>query len=169
MTLAKPRYVENAVCISVSSPKDIIDLNTTIKEMIEICRLNNGAGLAAPQVGIRQKFFIAFNSDREWRLFINPHYVPIGNEKYNTIEGCLTYGPGVHYLVQRYKKVQAIWQEIQNGILVDKTKILEDVFAQIFQHETDHCGNGNESGKTIAMIGKLVANDQERATSNFRI
>jgi peptide deformylase len=154
MVLAKPRYVENAVCVSISSPKDIVNLDNTIKDMIEICRLHNGVGLAAPQVGIRQRFFIAFSSDKEWKLFINPRYVPIGNEKYNTIEGCLTYGPEPHYLVQRYEKVQAIWQEIQNRILVDKTKVLEGVFAQIFQHETDHC-----DGVTTAMIGKLVKSD----------
>lgn len=157
MILAKPRYVENAVCVSISSSKDIVDLDNIIKEMKEICRLNNGVGLAAPQVGIRQRFFIAFSSDRDWKLFCNPHYVPIGKEKYDVIEGCLTYGPGVHYLVQRYKKIQAIWQEIQNGVLVDKTKVLEDVFAQIFQHETDHV-----NGVSIAMIGKRV--DKEVAT-----
>ena len=120
--------------------------------MIEICRLNKGVGLAAPQVGIMKRFFICHDINFAWKLFINPVYVG-DSSKYDTIEGCLTYGPNVHYTVQRYTKIRATWQEIAfDGELKNKSEIFENVIAQIFQHETDHV-----NGITIAMIGQKIS------------
>jgi peptide deformylase len=65
----------------------------------------------------------------------------------------LTYGPNVHYTVQRYTKIRATWQEIAfDGELKNKSEIFENVIAQIFQHETDHV-----NGITIAMIGQKIS------------
>ena len=148
MKLAEPDLVEKAFCYNVrEATKELI---SQVKEMVYICFAHNGVGLAAPQVGIFKRFFIAFDQvEDNWRVFINPFYKS-ESEKFSTIEGCLTY-PGQHYKVDRFKKVSAEWQEISKEGLVDQKQDLEGFFAQIFQHETDHT-----DGITIAMIGRKI-------------
>lgn len=146
MNLADAKYVENIQCRSVSD----INLNSIpVSEMIEYCESHNGVGLAAPQVGIPLKFFIALDlENRTWNLFINPSYKPIGNA-FETKEGCLTY-PGEHYIVNRFSKIIATWY-VCHEKLEKFSKTMDLLQAQIFQHETDHC-----EGRTIATIGRKV-------------
>ena len=54
-------------------PEEINDeLRTLIKEMFLTMDEANGVGLAAPQVGIAKRFFVAMADDDVERVFINP-------------------------------------------------------------------------------------------------
>jgi len=65
---------------------------------------------------------------------INPIYKPLGDEKENDWEGCLSI-PGMQGLVTRYKKIR------YTGFDIDGNKIdneVEGLHARVIQHEIDH-------------------------------
>lgn len=111
-----------------------------INDMIKLCIKENGIGLAAPQIGVYYKFFVAyFQEFLDWRLFVNPTYRPLAQQTVDSVEGCLTYGNENTYKVKRYTKILAEWQEqdITNELVVKKQE-MTGISAIIFQHETDH-------------------------------
>ena len=147
MNLSNPKFVENAVCAALTR-KGILKLlqSKTIKQMVSLCTRKGGVGLAAIQVGILQKFFVAYRPDIKvkgqtnmgsWCVFMNPEYIPENKkETYTTKEGCLTYGKDNLYKVKRYKKIKASWDELDGANNVFRvTQIIDSEFSQIFQHE----------------------------------
>lgn len=87
-------------------------------------------GMAAPQIGISKRVFIARN-----RVFINPEmkeheYTP----NHESIEACYS-KPEKSYRVWRYKKVHAYWQDHQGN---EHEEVLRGTLAIVFQHELDH-------------------------------
>lgn len=110
----------------------------------------NGAGLAAPQVGILKRFFVT----KEWQsrepvVVINPRLVEVDGKKEfpmiksdkgeweNFYEGCLSF-PNIWGTAKRYLKVEAVWNEIKGKKLIKVQKTLVGFEAIVFQHEMDH-------------------------------
>ena len=100
----------------------------------------NGIGLAAPQVHLSKRIIIFRNPDLDKNekiqitALINPIYEPIGNEKVDDWEGCLSI-PGMQGLVRRYNKIKYF------GLDMDGNKIkneAEGLHARVVQHEIDH-------------------------------
>lgn len=92
-----------------------------------------GVGLAAPQVGISKKIFVA-QVGREPRVFVNPEIVKKSKKTEIMEEGCLSL-PGIWLKIKRAKKIELDALDI-NG---QKLKIkAEGLFARILQHEIDH-------------------------------
>lgn len=129
----------------------LTDINSLTK-VLE--KSENGAGLAAPQVGMRRRIFARKElKSGKVMVFINPKikkvygvkdYVNIiskevsGEEKQdNFLEGCLSF-PGYFGMVKRHMKIEAWWQEIEKGELVEKGGLLSGFEAVVFQHELDH-------------------------------
>jgi len=129
----------------------LADING-LKEVLE--KSENGAGLAAPQVGMRRRFFARKElKSGKVKVFINPKiekmygvkdYSSIisqsegGEEKKdNFLEGCLSF-PGYFGMVRRYMKVDASWREIKKRELVLINGSLTGFEAVVFQHELDH-------------------------------
>ena len=124
---------------------DIKEFSTdTLKKMIydmsETMIDYNGIGLAAPQVHLSKRVIIFRNPDIEEKEkikitpLINPIYKPLGDEKENDWEGCLSI-PGMQGLVTRYKKIR------YTGFDIDGNKIdneVEGLHARVIQHEIDH-------------------------------
>lgn len=104
-------------------------------EMFSLMWEHKGAGLAAPQVGIRQRFFIT-----AWdEVFINPLVVPRRKAgKMVGPEGCLSL-PGQTFMVERWREVGVA------GTLYTGGRAL------VIQHELDHLDGLliNERGKPI--------------------
>lgn len=152
MKLIEPSLVENIICERVKL-RDISEyFFDTIKDMLRLCLDSGGVGLAAPQVGIPLRVFVALDTKtKEWNLYINPEYSKISDELYEINESCLTYGIENKYKVKRYHKIISKWEtiDIRNQILIEEQIMMSGLEAQVFQHETDHC-----FGKTIAMIGE---------------
>jgi len=115
-----------------------------IKELLEDMKYTmvklDGAGLAAPQVGINIRL-IVINDEKSGKIFfmINPKITKKSWGQEIDEEGCLSvlddkgkiiYGP-----VSRHKKVTCLYID-ENG---EKKKIQsEKLLARIIQHETDH-------------------------------
>lgn len=155
MKLSTPEKVENAKCKPVPEDIDLIKQQIThqvLSEMMNLMHQEGGLGLAAPQVGIKKRYFIAFLPEKgAMQLFLNPSYEPAeGAEEIDSEEGCLTYGQA-KYKVRRYKEINAKYLVFEEKGLRWQKEKLADIDAIVFQHETDHC-----DGKTIAMLGAQI-------------
>jgi len=108
----------------------------------------NGAGLAGPQIGISRRFF-GVKKGEKVSVLINPKIIKKeGKKEYSMInkddgskeyflEGCLSF-PGFYGRVKRWLKIEAEWQELSKGKLIDRRAWLTDFEAVVFQHEGDH-------------------------------
>ena len=101
-----------------------------------------GVGLAANQVGLPYKIFLArFSPARKEpiRVFINPEILTHSKEEQeetnkSPLEGCLSL-PKYYGLVKRFKWVELKYQDEKGDVKTDK---FEDFPAIVIQHEMDH-------------------------------
>ena len=110
------------------------------QEMLETMRQANGVGLAAPQVGIRQRFFVAeLPADEEEGLpaetyiVFNPVMVKSAGEQIG-VEGCLSI-PG--YVGEVARAAQITIKGLDESGKPVRHKA-EGYLARVFQHEIDH-------------------------------
>jgi peptide deformylase len=103
-----------------------------IKSMLATMYEAKGVGLAAPQVGINQRIFVADIGDGPM-VFINPQVVKKSGSG-RLEEGCLSV-PGVNVPVKRAQKILVRFVNEDNQ---KKEKHFEGLFARVIQHETDH-------------------------------
>lgn len=118
---------------------NVEELTAAIWRMVRACIMDDGAGLAAPQIGIYKRIFVKALGDGAYRAYINPNFTPIeGSPKEAGIEGCLSV-PGKRISVKRYTAIKATWEELTaEGTLEPHTELLEGWDARVFQHEKDH-------------------------------
>lgn len=105
-----------------------------------LLKTQTGLALAAPQVGIHQRFFVVRLNERTLEIVVNPTYVPENEEKVLFDEGCLSF-PGVFEEVKRYPSIKASYTALDAFSFARsevKDKHLDGLMAQVFQHETDH-------------------------------
>ena len=122
---------------------DTPELHALIQDMKDTMADMNGAGIAAPQIGVSQRvviFGIEHNPrypDAEevpFTVLINPVIEPIGNEMEEGWEGCLSV-PGMRGIVPRYTHLRYTGFD-QFGNPIDRT--VDDFHARVVQHECDH-------------------------------
>lgn len=124
------------------------DLIKTAWRMVKTCILEDGIGLAAPQVGIFKRMMICrdFHGDGwfysfapAYQLYLNPSFEPVTKEgKVADLEYCLSV-PEKGYKITRWKVINVTWQEFsKTGKLVNKTAKIQGFPARLFQHEYDH-------------------------------
>ena len=104
-----------------------------LDDMKETLAKANGAGLAAPQVGILRRVVIVVNDEGEMLELINPEILERKGEQ-EGLEGCLSV-PGMWGYVTRpmWVKVRA---QNRHGEVVEYTG--EELTARCFCHELDH-------------------------------
>jgi len=112
----------------------------TMDEMVNMMQTQNGVGLAAPQVGITQRFLVMMDPDtNEIYRMINPTILSKSEETVVMEEGCLSVlGPDglpVYSNVRRPASVVVEWTN-ENGNKLSAQ--MSGVPARIVQHETDH-------------------------------
>ena len=122
---------------------DTPELRALLVDMHDTMAALNGAGLAAPQIGVSQQIVI-FGVERNPRypqaeevpytVLINPKLDPIGEDVEEGWEGCLSV-PGMRGLVPRYKRLRYRGRD-QVGAPIDRT--VSDFHARVVQHEVDH-------------------------------
>lgn len=119
------------------------ELNALIEDMQDTMASLNGAGLAAPQIGISIQlviFGVEENSrypDAEgipFTILINPVIMPLSDEIEEDWEGCLSV-PGLRGKVPRFTKLRYQGYD-QYGNAIDRT--VEGFHARVVQHECDH-------------------------------
>jgi peptide deformylase len=91
-----------------------------------------GVGLAAPQIGVQQRFFV-FDYDDEPGVIINPVIVESRGEA-EFSEGCLSV-PGLHWDIVRPAEIHVTGYDLE-GEEIDLE--LDDFACRVFQHEIDH-------------------------------
>ena len=91
-----------------------------------------GAGLAAPQVGVLRRIFIV-DVDGQYYEMLNPVIIEQSGSQYG-VEGCLSV-VGKWGDVKRPKKLMVKYQD-RNGNF--KTLVAEDFLAKAICHENDH-------------------------------
>ena len=101
-----------------------------LEELIEA----DGVGLAAPQVGISQRFFVVDIRDGKKYVFANPEIVETSIEEGPYEEGCLSI-PGVYHDVVRPLKIKVQARD-ENGKLFNLSA--DGLLARVIQHEYDH-------------------------------
>lgn len=134
------------VLLQVAAPVqgfDTPELQALIADMLDTMKALNGAGIAAPQIGVSQQVVIfgGFKSPRypdaeeiPFTVLINPTLTPLGEEKEDGWEGCLSV-PGMRGVVPRYTKLRYQGFD-QSGQPIDRT--VDGFHARVVQHEVDH-------------------------------
>ena len=118
-------------------PKVTSSIRDLINEMFELMREEEGAGLAAPQVGESLRLFITeARPDEEIpeRVFINPVLSKLDGDLIPYDEGCLSL-PEIRGLIRRPTYVAIDALDLQGNTF----HLESDAFpARVWQHEFDH-------------------------------
>ncbi len=118
-------------------------LRDLVHDLLDTMRANDGAGLAAIQIGVLQRvvvFELAANPrypDAEpvpLTVLVNPVIETLGDERELGWEGCLSV-PGMRGLVPRYRRLRYRGFD-ELGAPIDRT--VEGFHARVVQHECDH-------------------------------
>ena len=127
---------------------DTPDLHALIQDMEDTMLYMNGAGIAAPQIGVSLRVVIFGQKESDDRknprypdadivpytVLINPVLTPIGTKMEDDWEGCLSV-PGMRGIVPRYQRLHYTGFD-QFGHQVDR--LVSGFHARVVQHECDH-------------------------------
>jgi len=122
---------------------DTPELRTLLHDMRETMIAQNGAGLAAPQIGVHSQVVI-FGFEHSARYpdappvpyteLVNPVITPLGDEMEEGWEGCLSV-PGLRGVVSRYTRIRYRGFDPAGREIVREA---EGFHARVVQHECDH-------------------------------
>jgi peptide deformylase len=119
------------------------ELRALIADMDDTMRAMNGAGLAAPQIGVSLRVVIFEVQDNPrypdagavpYTVLINPVLEAMDETLEDGWEGCLSV-PGLRGLVPRYRRLRYRGFDA-NGAVIDRS--VADFHARVVQHEVDH-------------------------------
>jgi peptide deformylase len=122
---------------------DTPELHALINDMQDTMQHMNGAGIAAPQIGVSQRvviFGVGQNPrypDAEqvpYTVLINPVLTFVGDQMEDGWEGCLSV-PGMRGIVPRYQRLHYKGFD-QYGQVIDR--LVSGFHARVVQHECDH-------------------------------
>lgn len=140
LKMGDPRLLE------VSSPfedSEISELGGLVQDLIDTMEAAEGAGLAAPQIGVMKRVVIfGFEKNNRYpdaesvpfTVLINPELELLGDEIQYGWEGCLSV-PGMRGLVPRSQHLR------YSGVTLDGSRVDRTVsgfHARVVQHECDH-------------------------------
>ena len=140
LKMGDPRLLERARPVPAF---DTPELRELLADMHDTMQALDGAGLAAPQIGVDLQVVI-FGVDHNPRypdaetvphtVLINPTLHQVDNEIEEGWEGCLSV-PGMRGVVPRYKRVRYQGYD-QSGAVIYRS--VEGFHARVVQHECDH-------------------------------
>ncbi len=119
-------------------------LHLLVRDLFETMAAVNGAGLAAPQIGVDLQLVI-FGTDAPnprypdaplvpRTVLLNPVISPLGDDEEEGWEGCLSV-PGLRGVVPRWSKIRYTGYD-PYGDPIDRT--VDGFHARVVQHEYDH-------------------------------
>jgi peptide deformylase len=122
---------------------DTRELHQLVVDLADTMVAANGAGLAAPQIGVDLQV-VLFGFDRNERypdappvprtVLVNPVIVPLGAEQEDGWEGCLSV-PGLRGVVPRFARIRYTGFD-PLGRPIEREA--EGFHARVVQHECDH-------------------------------
>lgn len=103
-----------------------------LDDMIETMHVEQGVGLAAPQIGVLRRMAVIEYEDQRYEI-INPRIVEQSGEAIAE-EGCLSV-EGIRGLVKRPKSITVVYTDREGKV---NKKEMSGIMARIFCHEIDH-------------------------------
>jgi peptide deformylase len=140
LRMGDPRLLERARPVETFGTPELVAL---VADMRDTMAARDGAGLAAPQIGVglRVAVFGVHANPRYPEaeevpdtVLINPVLEPVDDEMVEGWEGCLSV-PGMRGLVPRYRRLRYRGFD-ERGAAIDRT--VADFHARVVQHEVDH-------------------------------
>lgn len=130
-TYPDPILKKKAEPLTVFSPEE----QRLFDNMIETMHAEDGVGLAAPQVGISKRVLVASPTMTrgEEYVIVNPEILEATGREIG-VEGCLSL-PGISGEIPRAKTIRLRAVD-RHGKSIEME--IQDFFARIVQHETDH-------------------------------
>ena len=119
------------------------ELDALVADLFETLRAVNGAGLAAPQIGVDLALVIfGFGKNQRYpdappvpeTVLINPTITPLDSAEEEGWEGCLSV-PGLRGVVPRWARIRYTGFDAQ-GRAIERD--VEGFHARVVQHECDH-------------------------------
>ena len=118
-------------------PVEVFDerLRALTEKMFAIMYDRRGVGLAAPQVGLSLRLFLANPTlePADERVYVNPTLIE-NQGRQDGDEGCLSF-PGIFCKIKRFATTTIRAQDLSGQTF---TETGEGLLARIFQHESDH-------------------------------
>lgn len=109
------------------------ELRRLVRDLTDTMLDSDGAGLAAPQLGVGLRVF-SYHVEDEIGHLVNPVLDLVGDEEQEGEEGCLSI-PGLYFDCKRHLHVLATGMNMHG----DPVRIEGgDMLARCIQHETDH-------------------------------
>jgi peptide deformylase len=119
------------------------ELQALIEDMFDTMHAANGAGLAAPQIGVNLQLVIfGFQQNPRYpdapavpeTVLLNPRLTPLSDEMEEGWEGCLSV-PGLRGMVPRWTRLHYEGVD-QYGLSINRD--VDGFHARVVQHECDH-------------------------------
>lgn len=140
LKMGDPRLLEKARPVEAFGTPALREL---VADMQDTMRAANGAGLAAPQIGIGLRVVIfGFESNPRYpqaepvpfTILLNPVLTPLGDTVEEGWEGCLSV-PGLRGVVPRFARLAYRGFDLE-GAPIEREA--EGFHARVVQHECDH-------------------------------
>jgi peptide deformylase len=158
MAILNIRIIGDPVLRTVADPVTEFgpELAKLVADMTDTLEDVDGAGLAAPQIGVSQRVF-TYRIDGVEGHIINPVLENSEDFQADQVEGCLSI-PGLAFPVRRFRTTRATGVDLNgNPVAVEG----EGMLARCFQHETDHLDG-------ILFTDRLDGEDRKTALRSIR-
>lgn len=141
LCMGDPRLLRQAQPVTAF---DTPELHRLVSDLIDTMLAAQGAGLAAPQIGVDLQVVVFGSGLHNPRypdapavprtVLINPRITPLGPEEDEDWEGCLSV-PGLRGVVPRWRRIRYCGEDVF-GDPVERS--VEGFHARVVQHECDH-------------------------------
>jgi len=138
--MGDPRLLEIAAAVT---DFDTPELHALVADLMDTMRAEDGAGLAAPQIGVGLRVVVfGFSENIRYpdaeavplTVLLNPVIEALGEEREDGWEGCLSV-PGLQGVVSRYTRIRYSGHD-PFGRPIEREA--QDFHARVVQHECDH-------------------------------
>lgn len=142
LRLGDPRLRQRSAAVEealFSTP----ELQALIGDLRDTMASRDGAGLAAPQIGVPLRVVLyGITANPRYpeappipeTVLINPVLTPMGEATQLGWEGCLSV-PGLRGQVARHQRLHVAWRDAAGG---HQQQVVEGFHARVVQHECDH-------------------------------
>lgn len=141
LKMGDPRLLRQAQRVTAFNTPE---LDRLVADLLDTMAAANGAGLAAPQIGVDLQVVIFGSGAVNPRypdappvprtVLINPEITPLGEDEDEDWEGCLSV-PGLRGVVPRWRRIRYTGFDAR-GEAIDR--VAEGFHARVVQHECDH-------------------------------
>ena len=140
LRMGDPRLLDKARPVEAFGTPE---LRALVADMQDTMRAANGAGLAAPQIGVGLRVVIfGFESNPRYpqaeavpfTILVNPVLTPLSDELEEGWEGCLSV-PGLRGVVPRWTRLRYCGFDVEGGQIECEAT---GFHARVVQHECDH-------------------------------